>query len=182
MSTPDDTKRWLGIAKILQDQINDAGMGANEIAGDSPSAKERTLIEKFDEIVTDSELSLTCRQLFVDEHYARSVEEAFKHLNNAVKAKSGLSNVDGEPLMKQAFTPNNPRLRLNRRRTPTDENEQRGYMNLYAGAMTAIRNPRAHEHTIQDDPETALELLTLCNHLMGRLGTSTKTRRRKKTP
>ena len=181
MATPDDAKRLLGIAKTLQNQVNDAGMGVAESKGDSPVAKERTLLDRFDEVVTDAELSLTCRQLFVDEHYARSVEEAFKHLNNAVKEKSGLSNVDGETLMQQAFTPNNPKLRLNRMRTPTDDNEQRGYMNLYSGAMTAIRNPRAHEHRIQDDPETALELLTLCNHLMGRLGTSIKTRRRKKS-
>ena len=52
-------------------------------------------------------------------------------------------------------------------------------MNLFAGAMTAIRNPRAHEHSIQDDPETALELLTIGNHLMDRLEASTRTRRHK---
>ena len=63
--------------------------------------------------------------------------------------------------MREAFSANRPRLRLNRMQTTTDQNEQRGYMELFAGAMTAIRNPRAHEDRLHDDPETALELLTL---------------------
>ena len=180
MSTTDDAKRLLGLAKIIQSEVNEAGFGMRPGTADDSAATPRTPAERFDEAVTNAELSATCRQLFLDRHYARAVEEAFKRLNNAVRAKSGLSNVDGEPLMQQAFTPNNPRLRINRLRTPTDQTEQRGYMNLYAGVMTAIRNPRAHEYTIQDDPDTALELLTFANHLMGRLETATRTRRPKK--
>jgi Protein of unknown function (Hypoth_ymh) len=38
-------------------------------------------------------------------------------------------------------------------------------MDIFAGAMTGIRNPRAHEHAYLDDPRTALELLALANHL-----------------
>ena len=45
---------------------------------------------------------------------------------------------------------------------------------MFAGAMTGIRNPRAHEHELKDDPKVALELLALANHLMGELGAATK--------
>ncbi len=115
------------------------------------------------------------RKLFEDGHYARSVEEAFKCLNNAVKEKSGLSDQDGYRLMQGAFSAKSPVLRLNDLLTVSDKDEQLGYMNMFAGAIAGIRNPRAHEHEIDDQPDVALELLTLANHLMRKLEASTKT-------
>ena len=170
---------WLNTVKNIRGDIDGTGLGMPTAERNSEPPRDRTPLERFDETITNGSLSEVCRRLFVDGHYAQAVEQAFKSLNNAVRAKSGLNNVDGEPLMQQAFSPNKPILRLNRMRTTTDVNEQRGYMNLFAGAMTAIRNPRAHEHSIQDDPETALELLTIGNHLMDMLDASTKTRHRK---
>ena len=65
-----------------------------------------------------------------------------------------------------------PRLCLNDLKTRSEKDEQRGYMDLYAGAMTGIRNPRAHEYQLVDQPETAVELLALANHLMRKLETA----------
>ena len=42
--------------------------------------------------------------------------------------------------------------------------EQQGMMFLYAGAMLALRNPRAHE-IIEDDPEKALEYIAFLSLL-----------------
>ena len=47
-------------------------------------------------------------------------------------------------------------------------------MKIFAGSMTGIRNPRAHQHDLMDDPEVALELLGLANHLMRKLDAATK--------
>ena len=47
-------------------------------------------------------------------------------------------------------------------------------MDIFAGSMTGIRNPRAHEHDLVDEPEVALELLALANHLMRKLDAATK--------
>ena len=116
-----------------------------------------------------SALALASRKLFKDGHYARAVEEAFKCLNNLVKEKSKLPDAHGAGLMRTAFSPQNPILKLNDLLSKSQQDEQQGYMDIFAGAMTGIRNPRAHEHELVDEPEVALELLTLANHLMRKL-------------
>ncbi len=113
------------------------------------------------------------RKLFEDGHYARAVEEAFKCLNNAVKDKAELPEEDGSSLMRRAFSLDSPILLLNELRTRSDRAEQVGYMDLFAGAITGIRNPRAHEHDLDDHPDVALELLALANHLMRKLAATT---------
>ena len=71
--------------------------------------------------------------------------------------------------MRKAFSAQSPIIQLNKLKSESEKNEQRGYMDIYAGVMSGIRNPRAHEHKLQDKPEEALELLVLANHLMRRL-------------
>ena len=128
----------------------------------------------FDSLVTDRSLRHTCRKLFADGHYAIAVEKAFVCLDNMVKAKSGFTAKDGADLMRAAFSASSPRLYLNSFQSESDRNEQRGYMDLYAGAMTGVRNPRAHEYDMKDDPQIALELLVLANHLIRKLKSATK--------
>lgn len=127
------------------------------------------LQQRFDQLVTSDLLRQSSRALFVDGYYARAVEEGFKRLNNAVKDKSGDTARDGAPLMRAVFSPNAPILKLNPLQSPSQRDEQQGYMDLFAGAMTGIRNPRAHEHSLADAGEVALELLILANHLMRKL-------------
>ena len=135
---------------------------------------ERTPLDSFDQLITSESIRSVSRGLFSDSHYARAVEEAFKCLNNEVKAACR-SNADGASLMRTAFSANSPLLKLNSLQSDSDNDEQKGYMDIYAGAMTGIRNPRAHEHELQDEPEVALELLTLANHLMCKLESATRT-------
>ncbi len=116
-------------------------------------------------VVTDSELLKVVSKLFNDGHHARAVEEAFKYLNNLVKRKTGESR-DGAKLMKEVFSPVNPKLKLNSLVTRSEEDEQLGYMEIMAGVMTGIRNPRAHEHDWEDSESHALQLLSWANHLV----------------
>ena len=138
-----------------------------------PQGKERTLVARFDEFVTQEALKSTSRQLFSDGHYSRAVEEAFKRLNNEVKHKSGCTDRDGADLMHFVFSAGSPVLRFNALQTQSEKDEQLGYMEIFAGALTGIRNPRAHEHELVDDPEVALEMLVLANHLMRKLESAT---------
>ena len=129
---------------------------------------------RFEDLVTDEQLRRVIGTLFRDSHYARAVEEAFKCLNNAVKDKAGLPNQDGASLMQAAFSANSPILRLNSFQSQSDRDEQQGYMSIFAGSITGIRNPRAHESSLADEPESALEMLVLANHLMRKLNAATK--------
>ena len=134
---------------------------------------ERTPLNRFDELITIEALRSVARGLFSDGYFARAVEEAFKCLNNAVKTVCS-SDADGASLMRTVFSAKSPLLRLNSLQSDSEKDEQQGYMDIYAGVMTGIRNPRAHEHELQDDPEVALELLTLANHLMRKLDEATR--------
>jgi uncharacterized protein (TIGR02391 family) len=50
----------------------------------------------------------------------------------------------------------------------TDQDEQEGMMHLFAGAVLALRNPRAHA-LLDDSPEMALEYIALLSMLAKRL-------------
>lgn len=177
MADTDDAREVLESARCIQADINNAGLGPS-----ARSATEATgdRLGRFDESVTFEPLRTASRQLFADGHFARAVEEGFKALNNAVKEKSGTQFADGDALMRTVFSANQPILKFNDFQTVSQKDEQRGYMDMFAGAMTGIRNPRAHEHELGDEPESALEMLTMANHLLRKLEGSKRTRRRKK--
>src|SRR5258707_75344 len=52
--------------------------------------------------------------------------------------------------------------------TATDRDEQQGYMQIMAGSMTGIRNPKAHGN-LNPDSTKALHLICLASLLMRRL-------------
>ena len=151
--------------------FNDAGYELRRIPGQGEVSEPR---DSFEELVTHHQLQQVSGPLFRDSHYARAVEEAFKLLNNVVKDKSEIANQDGAGLMRSAFSANSPILYLNAFQSQSERDEQQGYMDIFAGSMTGIRNPRAHDHQLADNPDVALELLVLANHLMRKLDASTK--------
>lgn len=108
---------------------------------------------------------------FESKHYADAVEAALKHINGVVKEKvkrkSG-KELDGASLMTTAFSVNAPIIALDDVSTETGRNIQQGYMQIFAGAMTGIRNPKAHE-IISIDESRATHFLFLASLLMHKL-------------
>lgn len=91
---------------------------------------------------------------FESGHYADSVEAALKALNLAVKGvfkNKTQRELDGVALMRQAFRPNDPVILLDDLSTETGRSIQQGYMDLYAGAIAGIRNPKAHDNLVIDE-------------------------------
>ena len=80
--------------------------------------------------------------------YGAALFEGIIALRDHVRYLTGLSQ-DGHNLMQAAFKQDGSRLRLNPLTDPStggsQQNEQRGYREMYCGLMTGIRNPLAHE-------------------------------------
>lgn len=154
----------LALAQNIQKELTELGASSKKI-----SNSENTT-EIFDEMVTNNALRKKTEKLFKDGHHARAVEEAYKLLDNIVKNKAELrkSSLSGSSLMQKVFTPNKPILRLNAGRSVSEQDEQNGYMQIYAGCMTGIRNPRAHDSDWEDTEERALQLIVFANHLIER--------------
>ena len=97
-----------------------------------------------------------------------AVEASFKEVNDSIKrlfVESEGREADGAGLMNTAFSPNNPIIRLANLDSETGRNIQQGYMQILAGAMTGIRNPKAHGN-LNPDPKKALHLIALASLLM----------------
>jgi len=119
----------------------------------------------FTSLVLEPEIVDVARDLFASGHYNIAVSEAYKALDKLVSQRSGLAQ-SGTTLMDQAFSPKQPKLFWTLRLTESEKNEQRGYHQIFSGAMTGIRNPTTHEFGWVDSPELALELLVLAQHLV----------------
>lgn len=99
--------------------------------------------------------------------YADSVEAAFKDLNSKIKAfmKSATGQeFDGADLMQRVFSPNGAIARLADFSTENGQNMQKGYMQIFAGSMTGIRNPKAHSN-VSIDSDRAIHHLHLASLL-----------------
>ena len=168
---------WLKIAEELRTAVCDSGLGTSS---DSESTCQAGVASTdiFDALVTHPGIRSSCRALYAGGHYAQSVEEAYKFLTDMVQRKSGL-HVDGKPLMEQAFSLANPRLRIADLKTETGRNLQLGYMGIFSGSISAVRNPRAHRYAFPDSKNSALELLVMANHLAEVVAKATKCRKRK---
>ena len=70
----------------------------------------------------------------------------------------------GTELMQLVFSPKSPILKYNDQQSDSERSQQQGMMYLFAGAMLAIRNPRAHG-IVQDHPERAIEYLSFLSML-----------------
>ena len=103
--------------------------------------------------------------------FGDAVEASFKEVNDAVKRvvrEFGSHEIDGAALMNTAFSVKNLIIRLTPLETETDRNVQQGYMQIFAGAMTGVRNPQAHGN-LNLDSSSALHLICLASLLLRKL-------------
>ena len=101
------------------------------------------------------------KERFMNELYSDSVEAAFKEINCRIKhivMKTKGIESDGADLMRKCFSENNPILVIADMDTENGRNIQKGYMDMFAGAMTGIRNPKAHTNQITTKADAVREL------------------------
>jgi uncharacterized protein (TIGR02391 family) len=107
------------------------------------------------------EIRAVAKPRFDSGHFADAVEAAFKHFGKLVKASVPVArrgDVDGATLMERVFSARDPLLVLDTLETQSGRDEQLGYMKMFSGAITGIRNPKAHDNVLIDDVR-ALHLL-----------------------
>lgn len=81
-----------------------------------------------------------------------------------VKKKTG-KELSGDALMRVAFSLNNPVVVLDDLSTQEGKDIQKGYMDIFAGAMVGIRNPKSHRN-FEIDKTQAIHFLFLASLFM----------------
>lgn len=126
----------------------------------------------FDNLSIHPRLLHACGKQFADGHYRDAILAAGIALVQYVKERSA-SALDGTALMTSVFSVNNPILAFSDLKDQSDKDEQQGLMHLFAGAVLALRNPRAHSLT-PDTAEYAVEAISLISFLAKQLDTARK--------
>lgn len=117
-----------------------------------PAVAESHGVHPFDERNIHPDIAGVSVKLFDDGHYAQATFEAFKYIDNQVKAASGLEDT-GFSLMITDLA------------TMSDKDEQKGFRYVFAGTMSGIRNPRGHDHRV-DSIDLCLDHLSVASILL----------------
>lgn len=168
-------------ARHIRDQLLplERQLRAQTMTGRAQTSDDRKA-RGMDWSIIHIDIQAVSRKKFEDGHCADAVESAFKEVNNRVKEaardkrsgdylkdKHG-NELDGAYLMHSCFSINNPLICLSPMKSASDQDEQKGYMQIFAGSMTGIRNPKAHENLVIDENRGA-HLIYLASLLMYKL-------------
>jgi uncharacterized protein (TIGR02391 family) len=137
--------------------------GLEEKLADANEDTSGRTLRAYQGLALHPEIARAASDLYRDGHYANAVQDAVKALNGLVRLRSGLE-LDGTALMERALNPTNPSLKFNDLSDQPDRDEQKGFMMMFSGAVSGLRNPRAHSF-IHDDPERALEFIAFVSLL-----------------
>jgi uncharacterized protein (TIGR02391 family) len=113
-----------------------------------------------------SEIERVSGDLYRNGHYKSAALEAYIRVIDQVKAVSRITD-DGDSLMNKAFTcdKQTPVVQFNSLTTESERDEQRGVFFLFKG-IVGLRNSKAHDNRLFDDPSRAHEYLALASLLM----------------
>jgi uncharacterized protein (TIGR02391 family) len=149
--------------KRARETVSAAIERLQEKAADAEEEASGRALRAYEGLELHPEIARAASNLYRDGHYANAVEASVKVLNGLVRLRSDLE-LDGTSLMEKAFNPSNPTLKFNQLSSPSDRDEQKGFMMMFSGAVSGLRNPRAHGF-IHDDPERALEFIAFVSLL-----------------
>ncbi|MCR1026649.1 TIGR02391 family protein [Cellulophaga baltica] len=104
------------------------------------------------------------------ENYTNAILDSIQFLGDLIRDKSGLES-DGQSLIGSAFGGVNPKIKMNKLKTESEKNIQKGTESILRGIYSAYRNPRSHSK-IEDSEENAIEIIIFINHLLKQLDKS----------
>lgn len=122
----------------------------------------------FDERNIHPNIAKVSQKLFDNGHYAQATFEAFKYVDKTVSDISGIKD-NGYSLKMAAFSDSTPRIKLTNLSSTSEVDEQKGFRFMFAGSISAIRNPRGHEVSLPDPIDLCLDHLSVASVLLRRL-------------
>lgn len=166
-------KMWNNI-QSFRDELDSVGLETSTIHSvhpNSPSSLDGGEVARdeatlFNKLITEEEILSVARDVFLSGFYNIAVSESYKSVDNFISKKAKLSKQSGTAMMEVVFSPGKPKLKWSEQKTKSEEDEQKGYHRIFAGAMLGIRNPTTHEFDWISDPVTALELIVFAQHLL----------------
>jgi uncharacterized protein (TIGR02391 family) len=162
--------------------IRDKDTGEIIITTSKENPLELDTPQLYDALQLHPKINKASEKLFKDGSYKSAIHEACIALNNFVREKAKLPNdskLSDRNVMEQAFSLDNPVIKLNALKTKNDKDEQEGFRFIYMGTTIGIRNPKSHSTTPLNDPYRALEYLSLLSLLMKRVEEGTRTRKKR---
>lgn len=111
------------------------------------------------------------KKLYVDGSYANAAVDAYIEINSRVKKlfhklRPNDPVPNGADVMNKVFSIKNPMIQFCDLTDDTGKNTQLGYMEMLAGAMSALRNPKAHSNDVVISKEEAIRRLMFASMLM----------------
>lgn len=111
---------------------------------------------------------------FANGHYRDAVLNSVMAVLQLIRDRTGLT-IDGEALVTKAFSPNRPLLIVSEDwDSQSGKDEQKGFMFLLQGAVTGVRNPKAHSLRYSPDREVAAQYLVFASLLARQIENATK--------
>ncbi|MBJ2174184.1 TIGR02391 family protein [Aureibaculum sp. A20] len=104
------------------------------------------------------------KRSYNSEDYKTAILDSIQFIGDIIREKSGLDN-DGNQLIGGALGGTNPKIRLNKLKTESEKNIQKGIESILRGIYSAYRNPRSHSK-INDSEQDAFEIIIFINHLI----------------
>ncbi len=106
-----------------------------------------------------------CSAEWLADDYFHAVQEAVKSVMDKLRKRTELTT-DGSELVNFVLGGEAPVLAINPRRTKSEKDEQKGFVNLLNGAYGMFRNPTSHEARIhwpmtQQDAEDIMSMVSL---------------------
>ena len=97
-------------------------------------------------------------------NFTTAVLNSIYFLSDLIREKTGLET-DGASLVGQAFGGKNPKLKINKLQTESEQNVQQGIEQVLRGVYQAFRNPRSHgKYT--DNQEDADSIIVFIDYLV----------------
>lgn len=112
----------------------------------------------------DVELWEAIQKNYEAENYTGAILDAIFKLTDTIRNKTGLEG-DGASLIGQAFSGDDPRIKLNKLQTDSEKDIQKGMQEILRGIYAGIRNPRSHD-SMTDDKVSADAIITFINYLL----------------